>query len=115
MLTDPKCDERRPLCRNCERHFTNLVACDFDEAEPTVTSSSSSAPQSAAESSRQASRRISPLRQAAVASIRGRGGGREAEPLLPMTIAPGRLDPFEMHPTSQAPAPDVNALMNHCE
>ncbi|KAK3645105.1 hypothetical protein LTR56_002677 [Elasticomyces elasticus] len=31
-----KCDERRPLCLNCERHFTNLQTCDFDEQTPTL-------------------------------------------------------------------------------
>ncbi|KAK1071977.1 hypothetical protein LTR33_010328 [Friedmanniomyces endolithicus] len=31
-----KCDERRPLCLNCERHFTNLKTCDFDEGGPTL-------------------------------------------------------------------------------
>ncbi|KAK5715786.1 hypothetical protein LTR17_016617 [Elasticomyces elasticus] len=31
-----KCDERRPLCLNCERHFTNLQTCDFDEQTQTL-------------------------------------------------------------------------------
>ncbi|TKA79291.1 hypothetical protein B0A55_04235 [Friedmanniomyces simplex] len=31
-----KCDERRPLCLNCERHFTNLETCDFDELGHTL-------------------------------------------------------------------------------
>ncbi|KAK1018331.1 hypothetical protein LTR54_001217 [Friedmanniomyces endolithicus] len=30
------CDERRPLCLNCERHFTNLRTCDFDEGGHTL-------------------------------------------------------------------------------
>ncbi|KAK0275231.1 hypothetical protein LTR35_011279 [Friedmanniomyces endolithicus] len=43
--------------------------------------------------------------------------GRQAEPLLPnqipMTIASGRLDPFEARPRSHEPAPSVDALMSH--
>ncbi|TKA48056.1 hypothetical protein B0A54_01548 [Friedmanniomyces endolithicus] len=31
-----KCDERRTLCLNCERHFTNLKTCDFDEGGHTL-------------------------------------------------------------------------------
>ncbi|KAK3112621.1 hypothetical protein LTR53_010912 [Teratosphaeriaceae sp. CCFEE 6253] len=35
-LTASQCDERRPLCLNCERHFTNMKTCDFDEQAPVL-------------------------------------------------------------------------------
>ncbi|KAK4565230.1 hypothetical protein LTR86_003847 [Recurvomyces mirabilis] len=34
-LRKVKCDETRPLCNNCTRHFTNLRTCDFDELDHT--------------------------------------------------------------------------------
>ncbi|TKA74133.1 hypothetical protein B0A55_06832 [Friedmanniomyces simplex] len=124
-----KCDERRPLCRNCERHYTNLATCDFDDQDPTYSSASSSSTTSAqtrpAESSGQARARgaqsASPQRQqqrlTRLAVRPASPVGRQAEPLpptqIPATIASGRLDPFDARPASQEPAPSVDALMAH--
>ncbi|KAK3074390.1 hypothetical protein LTR53_003253 [Teratosphaeriaceae sp. CCFEE 6253] len=122
-----KCDERRPLCRNCERHYTNLATCDFDDGEPTYLPASSSSNTSAQppESSSQARARANvsaPPRQQRqqqqVSHLPIRPAspvGRQAEPLanIPPTVASGRLDPFEARPISHEPAPSVDALLAH--
>lgn len=113
----PQCDERRPLCRNCERHFTNLVACDFDDREPVLdpavtfdtsqqgTSSSSS--QSSGEFPSPSSRALA-WRDGLV--------GRQTEPMsLPKAVGAGRIDPFEARPFSEHPPQAVDALMAHCK
>ncbi|KAK5119777.1 hypothetical protein LTR85_007353 [Meristemomyces frigidus] len=112
-----RCDERRPLCANCERHFVNLATCDFDDEEPTyeppIASSSSSAPRQPARASVQATARASPAAQPPVRAAPP--VGRQAEPFqqLPPELGAGRLDPFEARPISQEPAPSIDALMNH--
>ncbi|KAK1068697.1 hypothetical protein LTR74_005355 [Friedmanniomyces endolithicus] len=126
-----KCDERRPLCRACERHFTNLATCDFDDQDPTFSSAASSSTASAQPQSQPAghararggpsapaSNRQQQQQQLSRLPIRPTSPvGRQAEPLLPnqipMTIASGRLDPFEARPRSHEPAPSVDALMSH--
>lgn len=112
-----QCDERRPLCLNCERHFLNLVACDFDEAEPVLNPNAPSAPRAnvaQSSSSRAATRRPSPTQQIPVR--RSTPVGRHAEPLeLPYPVGAGRIDPFETRPASAEPGPAVDALMGHCE
>ncbi|KAK3115752.1 hypothetical protein LTR53_004572 [Teratosphaeriaceae sp. CCFEE 6253] len=122
-----KCDERRPLCRNCERHYTNLATCDFDDGEPTYLPASSSSNTSAQppESSSQARARANvsappqqQRQQQQVSHLPIRPAspvGRQAEPLanIPPTVASGRLDPFEARPISHEPAPSVDALLAH--
>ena len=101
-LTPIQCDENRPVCGNCERHFVEIEACDYT---PTVTrprtgkkSTTTAETPTAAELS--SSQMITPI---LIDSPSPNSG----------LVAPEALDPFCTHPTCSAP--DVNRLMNHCK
>ncbi|KAI7212082.1 hypothetical protein KC333_g7315 [Hortaea werneckii] len=94
-----KCDERRPLCLNCERHFMNISFCDFDEKEVTLRPKSNVA-------SRQ--------REIAFPESSGLSNKRDAiSSRIPKAVAPGRPDPFDARAESQAPDYTVDSLMHH--
>lgn len=116
-----QCDERRPLCANCERHFTNLIACDFDDQEQTfqpAAGPSAPAPATVQPASvetplqpQRRSTRTSRLPVQAASPV-----GRNAEPIgyyLPPSVSAGRIDPFEARPASQASGPSVDGLIGH--
>ena len=99
-----QCDERRPLCRNCERHFSNIEKCDFDIPSPTTSAVRIGEPSSSE----------NPLIGTGNLNVTV-SRSQSAENLqlsLPTAVAAGMLDPFEAHPPTQAPG--VDRLMNHC-
>ncbi|KAK6441433.1 hypothetical protein LTR95_002336 [Oleoguttula sp. CCFEE 5521] len=103
-----KCDERRPLCRNCERHFVNIVECDF-EGHVTVL-------QQAGESSSAVSTYLPVVAADIQAPSTTAIGlvGRQAEPLgIAPAVASGRLDPFDARPRTNVANVSVDALMSH--
>lgn len=107
MLTyGHQCDERRPLCRNCERHYANIERCDFDDPSPSTSASRN----------RASSNTLSVPAGVSTLPVRGSGPLRrratDLQPSVPTAVGAGMLDPFEAHPPTQAP--DVDKLMNHC-
>ena len=104
-----QCDERRPLCKNCERHFANITSCDWSSLSPS-TSTSRSRATSLPENALSVPAGMSTLPVRGSGSIRR--GGIELQQSMPATVGSGMLDPFEAHPPIQAP--DVDKLINHC-
>lgn len=93
-----KCDERKPLCRNCEKHFDGLDECDF----PILRNAPSNSwefyptPPARTPSSRLEERDASLPRQFHVP--------------LPSPLGSG-IDPFMAHPDSNVP--EAQFLMRH--
>jgi hypothetical protein len=94
-----QCDEKRPVCRNCARHFINVEACEYPD------------------NTTQGDRNTRTLRL-----VNSRGDPVESPEnfkalgqLSTCLIAGGSLDPFETHPTSTSLEPDINKLMDHCK
>lgn len=100
IVTDQmQCDEKRPVCGNCQKHFVNVVECDY--AQNVSQRSRKSTPQISnwsedpqGEDSRARLNTISPLSR---------------------SIASEALDPFETHPASSSTEPDITRLMEHCK
>ncbi|KAF2158833.1 hypothetical protein M409DRAFT_30705 [Zasmidium cellare ATCC 36951] len=79
-----KCDERRPLCRNCEKHFIGLISCDFDDQAPVLA-------QDAPAGTNQV--------------------GRAAEPLqLPTMVSASSYDALLRRPQSEVPSTTFDKL-----
>jgi hypothetical protein len=79
-----QCDERRPLCANCEKHFHNLERCNFSTVE---------APYSLATLSRE------PVRLTRIRPVVSSANGIERRcqsAISRLTLLPGHgIDPFK--------------------
>lgn len=120
LLIVPQCDEKRPLCGNCQRRWGDGESCEFEDVD--------SLPGSAKTASASPPVRDPPIKTDAemigpkidVATVKSsaadlqalRGAFPPASPLM-RTIEGHRIDPFGTHP--QGNANDVDTLMKHCK
>jgi hypothetical protein len=106
-----QCDEKRPICGNCAKHFTNIEICDFGRATEIATENSSTA-----SSSSTSNPPVSPLTGVITSPMCIGGSGTDRmlkfQLRLPPAVGAGTLDPFKTYPASNVP--DVQMLIHHC-
>jgi hypothetical protein len=94
-----KCDERKPLCGNCEKHFDGLDECDFPTTARALSKSWDFYPTPPAtrtqDQCKEKDARHALLSR--LSSISPLGSG---------------IDPFMVHPNSNVP--EAQFLMHHC-
>ncbi|TVY52381.1 Sterol uptake control protein 2 [Lachnellula cervina] len=91
-----KCDEAKPVCGNCLRHFVDIQSCDFGHRSTTQLR-----PLAAIAKSDHLSPRIADNRS------NRREPSRSEEDCLPKSVAAERMDPFETYPESHVAGVDV--------
>ncbi|KUJ12249.1 uncharacterized protein LY89DRAFT_673249 [Mollisia scopiformis] len=90
-----KCDERRPLCQNCARHYKDIEKCDFP---PAPAATESTLPD-------RLPPRTRPISKKSPTSFR-----RAPKYLLPLFPGSG-IDPFECFPSCNVP--EAQKFMHH--
>lgn len=100
---DGQCDERRPLCGNCDKHYSNIEKCDF--AGQPENSASDEAFISAARPARKLLKKDKHIRDYLY---------RQDTLVYPPPESLGSgIDPFMSHVESKVP--EVQLFMHHCK
>jgi hypothetical protein len=119
LLTSSQCDEKRPLCGNCERRFGDIEKCEFEDVDVSGVKAKTTyaSPPRPLSLTKIEAKPIGPqidlsLVKASAADLQAlREAFSPASPLM-RSIRGDMLDPFATHPESKIN--DADLLMKHC-